>query len=55
MKFLFILLTSLGLAFHAYSQNEAVIKPLSIGDTGPDLLLGNLMIEPTKPARLSDF
>jgi thiol-disulfide isomerase/thioredoxin len=55
MKFLFTLLASLGLTFHAYSQNGAVIKPLSIGDTVPDIPLSNLINYPSKTARLSDF
>jgi thiol-disulfide isomerase/thioredoxin len=55
MKFSFILLASLGLAFHAYSQSEDVIKPLSIGDTVPDIPLGSLINYTIKTAQLSDF
>jgi thiol-disulfide isomerase/thioredoxin len=55
MKFSFILLASLGLAFPIYSQNETVIKSLSIGDKVPDIPLSNLINYPTKTARLSDF
>ncbi len=55
MKFLVVLLASLGLCFHAYSQNKAAIKPLTIGDKVSDIQFANILNYPFQTAKLSDF